>query len=100
MDVEVIPPLVEYRRDQTLEQDNTALMRDRLRELKVAERVHRIVHEQRLDLANLSKSQQEENVNAMNEVLQHASQLDIAAAAQMTSSFESQAQRELTRQQQ
>ena len=99
MEVEVIPPHVEYRLVQMLEQEHEALMRDKELGQVFAYRRNRLLLEQRLELAPLSKAHEEDKDKALREVLQQASNMEMGAAAQLAS-VQSQAERHINQEQQ
>ena len=88
MEIEVIPPHVEDRRVQLLEQENDALMRERQQEMMKAERRDRLLYQVEQELANSSKQHEEDKDKAMREVLQKVA------------SIESQAERHINQEQQ
>ena len=99
MELEVIPPHVEDRRVQLLEQENDALMRERQQEMMIAERRNRLLFEVEEKLAHVSKAHEEDKDNSIREVLQNANQLNIVAAAQLAS-VQPQAERLINQEQQ
>jgi hypothetical protein len=99
MEIEVIPPHVEDRRVQMLEQENDALRRDKEQEMMIAERRNRLLYVVQQELANSSKRHEEDKDKALREVLQQASNMEMGAAAQLAS-VESQAERHINQKQQ
>lgn len=77
VDIGVIPPHVDDRRVQMLEQVNEAWLRGRALEQLVAGRRNRLLLEHSLELAKRSMTHEEDKDKAIRAVLQNANQIDI-----------------------
>lgn len=85
MEVEVIPPHVEYRLVQMLEQEHEAWVCEREHDMMAAGRPRRLRFEVEQTLAQLSKAHEEDQDNALRDYMHNANQLGIAAAARLAS---------------